>query len=184
MSSELSLVQALLENYARKAVDRDDLTACERTQQFLLDHPDCLHRSCLSGHLTGSAWILDEGRTRTLLTHHRKLGKWLQLGGHADGDPDLAAVALREAKEESGLESIRLLGPDLFDLDIHIIPARRDVPEHLHLDFRFVIKADAQTTVVVSDESLDLAWVPLETVHQLNPEESMLRMVRKSKSLG
>ena len=150
------------------------------TIQFVSDHVDCLLRSQLAGHLTGSAWVVDGGRTRTLLTHHRKLDLWLQLGGHADGDPDLAAVALREAREESGLTRLRLVSPDIFDLDRHWIPARKDVPAHWHFDLRFLIEAEPGEPLVVSDESHDLAWVELDRVAALNPEESMARMVRKT----
>ena len=84
------------------------------TLDFVRAHPDCLARTCAPGHLTGSAWIVSPDRRRTLLTHHRKLGKWLQLGGHADGDADLLAVALREAREESGLRGLRVVDASLF----------------------------------------------------------------------
>ncbi len=128
--------------------------------------------------------MVDAGRTRTLLTHHRKLGLWLQLGGHADGDPDLAAVAMREAREESGLTRLRLVGPTIFDLDRHLIPERKGVPAHWHFDLRFLIEADPGEALVVSDESHDLAWVELPRVTALNPEESLARMVRKTQFQG
>lgn len=151
------------------------------TLRFVEAHPDCLLRSCEPGHLTGSAWIVDPGRTRTLLTHHLKLDKWLQLGGHADGDGDLCGVALREAHEESGLTRVRVVAADIFDLDRHLIPARRGDPEHYHYDLRFLLEADPGEPFVVSRESKDLAWVELERVASLNAEESMARMVRKTR---
>lgn len=150
------------------------------TIRFVEEHADCLLRSCVPGHLTGSAWIVDPARTRTLLTHHLKLDKWLQLGGHADGDGDLAAVALREAQEESGLAGVRLVSAEIFDLDRHLIPARKADPEHYHYDLRFLLEADPREPFVVSSESKDLAWVELDRVTALNPEESMARMVRKT----
>jgi len=150
------------------------------TIHFVETQPDCLRRSCAPGHLTGSAWIVDPTRTRTLLTHHRKLDKWLQLGGHADGDPDLLAVALREAREESGLTRLRVVSPAIFDLDRHLIPARKTEPEHHHYDLRFLIEADPAEPLVVTHESKDLAWVAIADVTALNPEESMARMVRKT----
>ena len=119
-------------------------------------------------------------RSRLLLTHHRKLDKWLQLGGHADGDGDLLAVALREAREESGLASVRPLGAALFDFDRHRIPARRDEPDHWHFDFRFLIEADPAEPLTISSESRDLAWVELGRATTLNAEESIARMVRKT----
>lgn len=120
-------------------------------------------------------------RSRTLLTHHLKLDKWLQLGGHADGDGDLIAVAMREAQEESGLSRLRAVSAEIFDLDRHWIPARKSDPGHYHYDLRFLIEADPQEAIAVSNESKDLAWVELERVNALNPEESIARMVRKTR---
>lgn len=149
------------------------------TIQFVQAHADCLLRSCLTGHLTGSAFVVDSTRTRTLLTHHRKLDKWLQLGGHADGDSDLLAVAMREATEESGLTRLRAVSRDVFDVDRHWIPQRKTEPAHYHYDLRFMIEADPDERLCVTNESKDLAWVETANVTALNPEESMARMVRK-----
>ncbi len=149
---------------------------------FIAAHPDCLWRSCLAGHLTASAWIVDAARTRTLLTHHHKLDRWLQLGGHVDGEADLADAAMREAREESGLLRLRLVSPEIFDVDRHAIPARGAEPEHWHFDVRFLIEADPAEPLVVSNESKDLAWVELGRVAALNPSESLARMVRKTLS--
>lgn len=150
------------------------------TIRFVEEHQDCLWRTQLSGHLTGSAWIVSSDRTRTLLTHHRKLEKWLQLGGHADGDPDLPAVALREAREESGLVHLLLIAREIFDLDRHWIPDRKNEPAHWHFDLRFLIEADPEEALAITSESKDLAWVDLADVARLNPEESMARMVWKT----
>lgn len=154
------------------------------TIAFVEAHEDCLLRSCLTGHLTGSAWIVDATRTRTLLTHHRKLDKWLQLGGHADGDPDLLAVALREANEESGLTRLRAVSAEVFDVDRHWIPERKGEPAHYHYDLRFMIEADPDEPLVVTSESKDLVWVAVSEVTRLNAEESMARMVRKTLALS
>lgn len=180
MDRDRAPVLQLLQAHAARSLDPHEAAMTVATIQFVSDHVDCLLRSQLAGHLTGSAWVVNAGRTRTLLTHHRKLDLWLQLGGHADGDPDLAAVALREAREESGLTRLRLVSPEIFDLDRHWIPARKDVPAHWHFDLRFLIEADPGEPLVVSDESHDLAWVELDRVAALNPEESMARMVRKT----
>ncbi len=151
------------------------------TIQFAETHPDCLLRSCAPGHLTGSAWIVSPDRTQTLLTHHLKLDKWLQLGGHADGDADLLAVALREALEESGLVGLRALSRAIFDVDRHWIPPRKADPGHHHYDLRFAFEADPTEPLVRAHaESKGLAWVELAHVTALNPEESMARMVRKT----
>ena len=136
-------------------------------------------RERLAGHFTGSAWLVDRSGARVLLTHHRKLGRWLQLGGHADGDADLARVALREAEEESGLTGLTL-EPGLFDLDRHWIPARPDVPAHWHYDARFVVRAGPDEEFVVSEESLDLAWRDIpELVDDPSADESVRRMAWK-----
>jgi 8-oxo-dGTP pyrophosphatase MutT (NUDIX family) len=174
----------LLEAHGRLALASEEAVSVERTIAFIGAHEDCLLRTCLPGHLTGSAWILSPDRRRTLLTHHGKLDKWLQLGGHADGDPDLLAVALREAREESGLTGIRVVDPRLFDVDRHWIPARASEPGHWHHDLRFMLEADPSVPLTVSEESKDLAWVDVASVPSLNPEESMARMVRKTLGLG
>lgn len=172
-------VLALLRAHAARAEPAGEAEAVAATIAFVEEHADCLWRTCRPGHLTGSAWIVSPDRSRTLLTEHRKLGKWLQLGGHADGDPDLAAVALREAREESGLARLRPV-PGLFDVDRHWIPARGAEPAHWHHDLRFVIEADPAEPLVVSAESRSLAWVAVADVGRLNAEESMARMVRKT----
>lgn len=184
MDRDRAPVRQLLHAHAARALEPHEAAMTEATIRFVADHADCLLRSQLSGHLTGSAWVVNAGRTRTLLTHHRKLDLWLQLGGHADGDPDLAAVALREAREESGLTRLRLVSPAIFDLDRHWIPERKGVPAHWHFDLRFLIEADPDEPLVVSDESHDLAWVELDRVATLNPEESLARMVRKTRVLA
>jgi 8-oxo-dGTP pyrophosphatase MutT (NUDIX family) len=173
-------VLALLRSHAAHPLDANEAAMAAATIEFVETHADCLLRSCVTGHLTGSAWIVSPDRRRTLLTHHHKLDKWLQLGGHADGDPDLTAVAMREAHEESGLTHLQLVRPDIFDVDRHWIPARKTDPGHYHYDLRFLVTADPAEPLQISSESKDLGWVELERVTQLNPEESMARMVRKT----
>jgi 8-oxo-dGTP pyrophosphatase MutT (NUDIX family) len=174
-----SLLQ-LLRDHRANELEETEANATARTISFIESEPRCLERQCIRGHLTGSAWVVSPDRSRVLLTHHRKLDKWLQLGGHADGDPDLAAVAMREACEESGLKSLRLARTEIFDVDIHEIPSRGAVPRHLHFDLRFLIEANPDEPLTVTSESKDLQWVATENVSGLNPEESILRLVRKS----
>jgi 8-oxo-dGTP pyrophosphatase MutT (NUDIX family) len=172
--------RARLIAHLTRPLDPHEAAMAADALRFVDEHPDCLWRTCLSGHLTGSAWIVSPDRSRVLLTHHHKLDRWLQLGGHADGDPDMAAVALREAAEESGLTKLRILSDELFDFDRHEIPARGKEPAHWHFDFRFLFGADPSEPLRISSESKDLAWVEIGRVTSLNPEESMARMVRKT----
>ncbi len=181
---DLSPALARLRAHAAPGLDPHEAAMVEDAVSFIGSHPECLWRRCLDGHLTGSAWIVSADRAWTLLTHHHKLDKWLQVGGHADGDGDLLAVALREAREESGLSRLRPVSEELFDFDRHRIPGRGAEPEHWHYDFRFLIEADRGEPLVISSESKDLAWVELSRVSGLNPEESMARLVRKTLALG
>jgi 8-oxo-dGTP pyrophosphatase MutT (NUDIX family) len=134
--------------------------------------------------VTGSAWVLDREHRCVLLTHHRKLDLWLQLGGHADGDPDVARVALREAREESGLEAITQVGGAIFDVDVHAIPAHGAEAEHFHYDVRYLFEADRNSELRPTGESKALAWVELERVADLATDASVMRMVRKSRALA
>ena len=132
-----------------------------------------------AGHYTASAWLVDAAGERLLMTHHRKLDRWLQLGGHADGDRDLAAVALREAEEESGLVDLVVL-PEIFDLDRHWIPVRGDVPGHWHYDVRYVVRATGSEDFAVSDESHALAWREIAgLLEDPSIDPSIARMARK-----
>lgn len=148
--------------------------------RLLQTEKDCFHRHLLHGHFTGSAFIINTDCEKVLLLHHRKLDKWLQPGGHADGDENIARVAEREAWEETGLKNIRLLQPTIFDLDIHTIPARKNEPEHLHYDIRFLFVADSSEPLLLNSESKALAWLPLEEVaEQSGHNSSICRMLEK-----
>lgn len=162
--------------------DSHDSVTRDRLADFVEANPRCFERSLAIGHITGSAWIVNPPRDRFLLTFHSKLNLWLQLGGHADGNPDVLAVALREAREESGLSDVRCLSPEILDLDIHRIPEHRGVAEHYHYDVRFLFEADDAQRLVISDESHDLRWLTRYEIQQLTQEESILRMLRKSPS--
>jgi len=173
--------QPLLEKLSRyRPVDEREMEMLDRLRSFVEGNSDCFERSLKVGHITGSAWVVDQTRSQALLVHHRKLNKWLQPGGHADGDPDVLRVALREAREESNLEVIRPVSDEIFDVDIHVIPARAGEPEHLHYDVRFLFEADPNAPLLVSHESRAVAWAPLAKIPELNSEESLMRMITKT----
>lgn len=181
------LLDLLAAYRAAHASDPAEVGTADRVRALVEAHPDCFERSCPPGHVTGSAWIVSEDGGRVLLTHHRKLDRWLQLGGHADGDPDPLSVALREAREESGLVHLRVvpagaLGLPL-DIDVHPIPARGGEPAHEHHDVRFLLVADARQALVLSEESRDLRWVALDDLRRLAGEPGILRMDRKARLL-
>lgn len=141
----------------------DEAVDAERFVTLLREGRHAFLRERLEGHFTASALLVSADGGRTLLTHHRKLGRWLQPGGHADGDTDLARVALTEAGEESGLPGLRVEG-GIFDLDRHWIPERKGVPGHWHHDVRYVVRAGAVEDFVVGEESNDLAWMDIAAV--------------------
>ncbi len=150
-----------------------------RFTDFVRTEARCFERSLAQGHITGSAWVVNADGSEILLTHHKKLNRWLQLGGHADGEADVLRVAMTEAEEESGLVDFTHIGLGIFDIDIHPIPERKGEPEHLHYDVRYVLRANGSTDYVVSDESHDLRWVRPDEVKTLTTEPSMMRMVEK-----
>lgn len=126
---------------------------------FLKNNKNCFERSSQAGHFTGSAFVVNYDNSRFLLTHHRKLNTWLQLGGHADGDNDIIAVSKKEAYEESGLESLELVFPGIFDIGVHEIPEYKGIPVHYHYDVRFLLKqTNPCEQIHISDESNDLKW--------------------------
>lgn len=150
-----------------------------QTFAFVREQPDCFQRSLRIGHITGSAWIVSPDHAQVVLVHHRKLDRWLQPGGHADGDPDVASVALREAQEETGLTRLRLVRPAIFDVDVHSIPARNDEPAHLHYDIRFLLEADTSEPFRETAETKSIRWVSLNEIHRFTDSESVLRMTTK-----
>jgi 8-oxo-dGTP pyrophosphatase MutT (NUDIX family) len=133
----------------------------------------------IGGHITGSALVLSPDGDAVLLTQHRKLDMWLQWGGHCDGIADARFVALKEAYEESGLARIALVSDQVLDVDIHEIPAGKE-PAHLHYDIRFLMRAEVGE-IAVSEESHDLAWVPIDRVEAYTREPSVLRMLRRAR---
>jgi ADP-ribose pyrophosphatase YjhB (NUDIX family) len=163
----------------------------KRFSQFIESTPHCFNRENSDGHVTGSAFVINDTQEKVVLTHHKKLGIWLQLGGHADGDHQIDQVALRETREESGLSELSFISPAPLsnppyplpiDFDIHLIQARKNEPKHYHYDVRYLVRA-ADNKLQISDESNDLQWFELNQARKLNTERSMLRPFDKISSI-
>ena len=170
---------ALAEDFAAYRCRYPAEAAVDGFIALLADAEDAFVRERLAGHFTASAWLVSHDGRRVLLTHHRKLDRWLQLGGHADGDRDLVRAALREAREESGLDGLAV-DPPIFDLDRHWIPEHKGVPAHWHYDVRYVVRASANEDFVVSDESHALAWRDIDALaDDASADASLRRMARK-----
>ncbi|WP_397599554.1 NUDIX hydrolase [Silvanigrella sp.] len=167
---------------------------------FIQDNSNCFMRENLFGHVTSSAFVVNSNFTQILFTYHAKLKKWLQLGGHCDGEHLIHNSAMREAMEESGLKNLNFINilefpniynyndinkniPIPFDLDIHLIPERNHEPAHFHFDIRYLLIADEKENIVISEESLDLKWISMQEAHLYTNESSTLRQVEKFKSL-
>lgn len=172
--SELRTAIALIESY--EPPDDEQEKTRDRFLSFCRAHPDCLDRTCVHGHLTASALVIDAARTATLLTFHAKIRHWLQLGGHCDGEGDLRAVALREACEESGLSGLRCL-PQIIDLDVH--PIEEKGGRHLHYDVRFVVEAPQCEVPRRSAESIDLRWFELGQLAELALDSGLRRLISR-----
>ncbi len=174
----------MLDRYVERFPGEEPM--CERVRELVTAHEDCFERSCVPGHVTASAFILSPDREKVLLTHHKKLDLWLQLGGHADGDTYVADVALREAQEESGMEGFDIVTPGdgeplPLDVDVHVIPAHGDEPQHEHHDIRFLLVAWPEEEITVSDESHDVQWVDWNDLEDYTSEVSILRMADKAR---
>ena len=185
---------ALLARYGSHFASEVEVVS--RIRALVTTRPDCFERTCRPGHITASAWIVSPDGRQCLLTHHRRLNIWVQLGGHTDGQCDVLQAALREAREESGIEHLDPRTSDVgragdgpvlpLDVDIHTIPARYDQSgavledEHEHHDIRFMMVADPTAPLRVSSESHDVRWIATSELGRFTKEESVLRMLRKS----
>ncbi|MFE3828152.1 NUDIX hydrolase [Streptomyces sp. NPDC059092] len=145
----------------------------------LAAHPDGMWKACGAGHLTASALVVDPERGRVLLTLHKKLGRWLQMGGHCEpGDTTVERAALREAGEESGIPELTLLPGGPVQLDRHPIPA----PCHWHLDVQYAALARPGAVESISEESLDLRWFAYDEVAEV-ADGSVVRLLERTRAV-
>ncbi|MBR1735306.1 MAG: NUDIX hydrolase [Alphaproteobacteria bacterium] len=150
-------LKSKLEKY--QPTDQTEIADKSKMLIFLEANENCFERSLTIGHFTGSCWLENYDGTKFLLTLHKKIGLWLQLGGHADGNSDIVQVAMKEAHEESGLKNIEIKSADIFDLSVHLVNEYKNIPAHYHYDVRFLLKAsDPNEHIAISEESTDLRW--------------------------
>lgn len=165
---------------AKERADRDHI------HRFVATHADCFGKANAVGHITGSAFIVDPAG-RFLLTHHAKLHRWLQVGGHSDPDEfDPLQTALREAREESGLTDLVPLRPTPIDVDVHRIPRRVKrsgaiEAAHDHLDIRYAFRTRSPASIRLTDESNDLRWFAFEALATLGLDAAAMRAAHKAK---
>ena len=171
-----------------KPIDNDDTATLNQFIDFVRSEKNCFQRQNEHGHITASAWTIAVEQNSVLLIHHRKLGKWLQPGGHADGDSNLRAVAQRELHEETGIFEISSRSCqgecEIFDIDIHLIPATEIVPtktelSHFHYDVRFLFHTSLSHNINTNSESTAVTWVKLEDLESYTNEHSLHRMRKK-----
>ncbi|HET7541367.1 MAG TPA: NUDIX hydrolase [Polyangiaceae bacterium] len=171
-----------------RAANGTEAAFVERMLELSRSEAACERAHFSPGHFTASAFVLSPERNELVLIHHKKLGIWVQPGGHVEpADAELTSAARREVLEEVGLSDLEQLstsdGSALFDVDIHLIPARKTDPAHEHFDVRFAFVAKTRA-LVHSEEVADLRWVPLSDVAQMGTDESVLRAVNKLRALG
>lgn len=160
-------VDALEAQYHRAIID------------LLTNTPDPFSRNTFApGHITASCFIIDGDNL--LLHRHRRLARWLQMGGHVEGEETPEQTSLREGAEESGLGDLQFVFDGVFDLDVHAIPAGKGEPDHRHYDVRFLARTGSPASISIDPgESEDLAWVPLDRAVALMNEEASTRVIRK-----
>jgi len=170
------LRNALLEYHPwdqTEAAHRDNII------RFIAAEEACFERSLSKGHITGSAWIINHAGTHAALVLHRKLNRWLQPGGHADGNTDIFLVAHREAEEETGIQGL-VSNEEIFDVDVHMIPANTKEAAHYHYDSRYLFRASADALLHSSHESHDVQWISADSIKKyIGNEASILRMKDK-----
>jgi len=188
LNDTLSQITAMLD--AHQTTDEKETQDIAFIKQLIQSNPNILNMNCEVGHLTASAVIVDLTSHKTLLHFHKRLNRWLQVGGHADYETDFSHVALREAQEETGLPDLTFYPPDKtivpIDYDAHIFPQRNDIPQHFHLDFRYVLTTHRPDDVSPEDgESVEFKWLTFDEALSLISEgdHGLRRLLQKVANL-
>lgn len=167
----------LLEMYLPSCKEEIDFKG--QMLNFIKSNEDCFERSLAAGHITASSWLINADGSKALLMHHAKLDKWFQLGGHSDGNPNTLEVSMTEAKEESGLTSIRPVTTSIFDIDIHLIPDNPKEKAHFHYDVRFLLQTETEEEIKMNRESKQLLWISKDPGSLPTDNPSVVRMFTK-----
>lgn len=151
---------------------------------FIDINPDAFLRSNLIAHMTASAWIVNRQRTRTLLVYHRIFDSWSWTGGHADGEEDLLAVALREVREETGVKNPRPVSEDIYSLEVLTVDGHEKhgeyVPSHLHMNVTYLLEAEESETLhICREENSGVAWFSLEEALEVSTEPWFVERIYK-----
>lgn len=157
----------------------EEIESKERIIRFIEENENCFERSLECGHITASSWLLNRTKTKALMMHHAKLGKWVQLGGHCDGNPDVLAVAIKEAQEESGIAQIAPLFEAIFDIEIYFNPENHKEKAHYHYDIRFLLQATEDDRITSNSESKELRWIGQDIKSLPTQHPSVVRMFHK-----
>ena len=151
----------------------------------LLKSDRCFYRDHFEpGHITGSAILINQTVDKILMNYHTSLNRWLNFGGHCDGEEDVFNVAIRETMEESGLTEFKPVGADVVDIDIHPIPAnpKKGEPAHEHFDIRYIMQMTADQKPILSHESLKLQWMTFdEALSHIKLGDRLRRLIEKTR---
>ena len=151
---------------------------------FLENNEDAFLRSNLLAHMTASSWIVNPERTKTLMVYHNLYDSWSWTGGHADGETDLLAVALREAREETGIAHVRPVSPEIFSLEVLTVDGHEKrgayVPSHLHMNVTYLLEAEESDTLrICKEENSGVAWFTLEEALKASTEPWFVERIYK-----
>ena len=168
------ILLAQLANYD----DAEQLLICNKIRSFVIANSRCFDRELIEGHVTASAFIVNPTGDKALMMHHKKYGFWTYMGGHCDGNPNTLEVALKEAKEESGIENIKSISDAIFDLTIHNVPKVGNEPPHCHYDIRYLMQAQHEN-FTKNHESNALRWFNKKEIIEMDIEKSAKNLAIK-----